>query len=60
MLGIDKFAGLARYDKNWVTSELIRELSLYQRSALDDFIESMRAALDATRLKTTVFLCQVP
>jgi hypothetical protein len=54
--GISNFALLSRSEKNWVTTRLIEELSLHERSALDDFIASMSSAQDAIRGQVSVFL----
>ena len=54
--GISKYASLPRHEKNWVTSELIQQLSPHERGALDDFIASMVAARQALRREVSVFL----
>ena len=54
--GLSNFANVSRADKNWVTAKLIRELSLHDASALDDFITYMRSARLAVRGGISAFI----
>lgn len=54
--GLSNFAQISSADKNWVTAKLIRDLSLLDAAALDDFISCMRSARLAIRGGVSVFL----
>jgi len=54
--GISSFAELAHHDRAWVTSELLRALSLGQRRALQDFSSSMQSYEKKLRAGLSVFV----
>jgi len=54
--GISSYESLRRHEKNWVTSKLIQRLSLPDRRALADFMESMLSAEKTIESGASVFL----